>query len=73
LSSTIIDYGLWAHFAKAGEPPASGLPPWPAYHLGVPMAQQLRPPVEQMPIPRAAKLLAFEEVLKSQLQPVKMQ
>jgi hypothetical protein len=30
---------------KAGEPPAPGLPPWPAYHLGVPMAQQLGSPV----------------------------
>jgi para-nitrobenzyl esterase len=71
LSETIIDY--WVQFAKAGMPSAPGLPPWPAYQLGEPMAQELGSQVRQIPIPRAAKLGVFEEILKSQLQPVKMQ
>jgi para-nitrobenzyl esterase len=71
LSETIIDY--WVRFAKAGMPSAPGLPPWPAYQLGEPMAQELGSQVRQIPIPRAAKLGVFEEILKSQLQPVKMQ
>jgi para-nitrobenzyl esterase len=71
LSNTIVDY--WIQFAKAGEPSAPGLPPWPAYQLGGPMAQELGSQVEQIPIPRAAKFPVFEEILKTQLQSVKMQ
>ena len=71
LSETIIDY--WVQFAKAGEPSAAGLPPWPAYHLDTPRAQELGSHVGQMPVPRAAQLRMFDEILKSQLQPVKMQ
>jgi para-nitrobenzyl esterase len=71
LSNTIIDY--WVQFAKAGKPSPPGLPPWPAYRRGAPMAQELGSHVGQIPIPRAAKLSTFEEVLKPQLQPAKMQ
>jgi para-nitrobenzyl esterase len=71
LSETIIDY--WVQFAKAGEPSAPGPPPWPAYQLSEPMAQELGSQVKQVPIPRAAQLRVFEEILKSRLQPVKMQ
>jgi para-nitrobenzyl esterase len=71
LSDTIIDY--WVQFGKAGEPSAPGLPPWPAYRPGEPVAQELGSHVGQTPIPRAAERDVFEEILKSQLQPVKMQ
>jgi para-nitrobenzyl esterase len=71
LSNTIIDY--WVQFAKTGKPSAPKLRPWPPYRLGAPMAQELGSRVGQIPIPRAAKFKVFEEVLKSQLNPVKVQ
>jgi para-nitrobenzyl esterase len=71
LSETMIDY--WVGFAKAGKPSAPGLPPWPAYRLGESVAQELGSHVGQMPIPRAPKRDVFEQILKSQLPPVKGQ
>jgi para-nitrobenzyl esterase len=71
LSSAIIDY--WVQFAKAGTPSNPGLPPWPAYRPGEPVAQELGSHVGQIPIPRAAKRDVFQEILKSQLPPVKGQ
>jgi para-nitrobenzyl esterase len=67
LSNTIIGY--WVQFAKAGKPSTPGLPPWPAYRPGEPMAQELGSCVGQMPIPRRAKQSVFEEILKPQLRP----
>jgi para-nitrobenzyl esterase len=65
LSNAIVDY--WVQFAKAGKPSTPGLPPWPAYRPGEPMAQELGSHVGQMPIPRGAKLSVFEETLEPQL------
>jgi para-nitrobenzyl esterase len=64
LSDAIVDY--WVHFAKAGKPSAPGLPLWPAYRTGEPMAQELGSHVGQMPIPRRAKQDVFEEILQPQ-------
>lgn len=71
LSDTIIDY--WVQFAKAGKPSALGLPPWPAYRPGEPMAQELGSHVGQTPIPRRVKQDVFEEILKPQLRRIKKQ
>jgi para-nitrobenzyl esterase len=71
LSNAIVDY--WVQFAKAGKPSAPGLPPWPAYRPGEPVAQELGSHIGQIRIPRAAKRDVFEEILKSQLPPVKGQ
>jgi para-nitrobenzyl esterase len=71
LSSAIIDY--WVQFAKAGTSSSPGLPPWPAYRPGESVAQELGLHVGQILIPRAAKRDVFEEILKSQLPPVKGQ
>jgi para-nitrobenzyl esterase len=69
LSNTIIGY--WVQFAKTGAPSAPQLPSWPAYRPDAPMAQELGSSVRQIPLPHAAGKRAFEEVLQSQLQPVK--
>ncbi len=71
LSNTLIGY--WTEFAKTGEPSAPELPLWPAYQPDAPMVQELGSQVEQTPIPHAAGKAAFEEILKSQLQPAKAQ
>jgi para-nitrobenzyl esterase len=71
LSNAIVDY--WVQFAKAGKPSPPGLPPWPVYRPGEPVAQELGSHVGQIPIPRPAKRDVFEEILKSQLPPVKGQ
>ncbi len=65
LSNTIIGY--WVQFAKEGKPSAPGLPPWPAYRHGEPMAQELGSRVAQIQIPRKAKQSVFEQILKDQL------
>ncbi|MGP8252087.1 MAG: carboxylesterase/lipase family protein [Terracidiphilus sp.] len=69
LSNTIVGY--WIQFAKTGDPSPAQLPPWPAYVPGAPMAQELGSHVKQIPVPHAAGKSVFEEILKSQLQPVK--
>jgi para-nitrobenzyl esterase len=66
MSNTIIDY--WVQFARVGEPSAPGLPQWRAYRLDKPAAQELGSQVRQIPIPRAAELRVFDEILKTQLQ-----
>ena len=71
LSNAIVDY--WVQFAREGKPSALGLPSWPAYRLGEPVAQELGSHVGRMPIPRAAKREVFEEILKPQFPPVKGQ
>jgi para-nitrobenzyl esterase len=67
LSNTIIGY--WTEFAKAGEPSDPRLPPWPPYQPNAPMAQELGLQVKPIPVPHAASMGVFEEILKSQLQP----
>ena len=69
LSNTIFDY--WVQFAKAGKPSAPGLPQWPTYRPGEPMAQELGSHVGQTPIPRLGKQDVFEEILRAQLQRIK--
>ncbi len=71
LSNAIVGY--WVQFAKAGKPSPPGLPPWPAYRPGEPMAQELGSHIGQTPILRGAKLSVFEEILELQLPPVKGQ
>jgi para-nitrobenzyl esterase len=71
LSNTIIGY--WVQFAKTGDPSPPQLPKWPSYRPSAPMAQDLGSQVKQIPIPNEAGKSVFEEILKSQLRPVKAQ
>jgi para-nitrobenzyl esterase len=71
LSNAIVDY--WVQFAKAGKPLAPGLPPWPAYRPGEPMAQELGSHIGQTPIPHGATMSVFEEILEGQLRRIKKQ
>jgi hypothetical protein len=70
LSSTIIDDGLTSRgggAARVGTSAVACVSPRRAHDATVGITSRT------MPIPRAAKLWAFEEVPKSQLQPVKIQ
>lgn len=65
LSQAIISY--WIEFAKAGNPSSPELPPWPAYQVDAPMAQELGSQVKQTRVPREGQMKVFERILNSRI------
>ncbi len=57
----------WTNFAKTGSPNASGLPTWPAFHVGNLTIMQLGSRMGPMPLASAARLQFWMQNLKEAL------
>jgi para-nitrobenzyl esterase len=64
LSNILIDY--WTQFAKTSNPTSPATPPWPAYDPATNRSQELGRHVGQIPIPNAAGMKAFADVMNDQ-------